>query len=150
MKRLIVLVIMATFLIAACATPTPEIIVVTATSEPTVEPTATPKPPVDIQITECGYGEFGQITMAGTITNNTSEDIRFLYVAVALVKNSQVIRSDEVVLVCPGKNLGILHGLDYYSGKQFASGETRLWSVGYILTKLTQPFECEASITDAR
>lgn len=149
MKKLLVVILIV--VLGACApTPTPEIIVVTATPKPTAALTPTPKPPVEIQIMICGYGgQFGFITMSGTATNNTSRPITFLKMAVALIKNDRIVRTDEIYLTnATGKNLGILYGLDYITkAEPLLSGETLIWRIQYPLDKLTQPFECEASAT---
>ena len=146
MKRVSLAAVLLAASLTACGTQAP---VSTATS-PTE--TATPKPPVEIVINDCGYGDFGIVTMAGTVTNNTGNAINFLYAVVALIKNGQVVRTDEISIVnASGQNAGLIHGLDYRSkAGQLAPAESLSWSVAYPLNELTQPFECEASITDAR
>jgi len=136
-------------IVSACGTqappPTP-----TATALPTSSPT--PKPDFEIDVSMCGYGDFGIVTMAGSVTNNTTEPITFLDAAVALIKNGAVVRTDRVSLVnATGENAGILHGLDYESkAGGLAPGASSEWSIQYPLDDLTQPFECEASVTNAR
>ena len=92
------------------------------------------------------------VTMSGTVTNNTIEALAFLDAAVALIKNGQVVRTDKVSFAnATGENAGLLHGLDYDSRKGgLAPEETLEWRIAYPLDTLTQPFECEASITSAR
>ncbi len=131
--------------------PTPTLIPTPAfTLTPVATPT--PKPPVEIQITACGYGSFGIVTMAGTATNDTSADITFLQATVALLKNGQVVRTDEIYITsATGVNAGMLYGLDYKSkAGGLVAGETIAWSVAYPLDKLSQPFECEASVTNVQ
>jgi len=146
--RRITLLLITAF-ISACGSQAPPS---TPTLPPAPTATPTPKPPVEIAVTECGYGDFGFVTMAGTVSNNTDKAIAFLDAAVALVKNGQVVRTDEVSLVnATGDNAGILHGLDYQSKSGgLAPDETIAWSIAYPLDKLTLPFECEASVTSAR
>jgi len=153
MKKLFALIVLATLFVGACGpteTPTPEVIIVVVTATP-VPATSTPITPMDLQITECGYGEkFGFVTMAGTVTNNTSKGITFLRAAVALIKNGQVVRVDEIPIICPGKSSSILYGMDQECLHGLEAGATKAWSVVYFLTKLTQPFECEVSITSCK
>jgi hypothetical protein len=103
-----------------------------------------------VGVTLCGYGEHGWVTIAGTLTNNTDSPYTFVYAAVALIKNGQVVQTDQVSLASTtGENLGVLHGLDYVSKTGgLAPGETWEWSIAYPLVTLTQPFECEVSVTN--
>ena len=151
MKRFPLAALLLAASLAACGAQPPAP-TATSTSPPAPTETPTPKPPVEIVVNDCGYGDFGIVTMAGTVTNNTSEGINFLYAAIALIKNGQVVRTDEISIVnATGENVGIIHGLDYRSqAGELAPAETLSWSVAYPLDELTQPFECEASITDAR
>jgi hypothetical protein len=90
--------------------------------------------------------------MAGTVTNHTAKPVVFIQAAIALIKNDQVVRTDEIYIAdATGDNAGILHGLDYKSVTGgLAPAETIFWTVAYPLEKLTQPFECEASVTSSR
>jgi hypothetical protein len=142
------LAILLASILSACGSQAPP---PPPTPIPTSDFTPTAKPPVEIRVIDCGYGDFGFVTMAGTVTNNTDEPITFLQAVVALVKNSQVVRTDEIYIAnATGQNTGILDGLDYQSiAGALAPGESLSWSVAYPFDKLTEPFECEASVTSA-
>jgi len=131
----------------------------TEQAAPTVDPTVTvtppeptPEPDIELEVIGCGYGEFGRVTVSGTLKNNLPENLGFVYMFISLVKNNQVIRTDEINLVnATGKNSGLLYGIDYESyGGYFRPNQIIDWSVAYIFEEIVQPFECEVSITDYR
>lgn len=153
MKQLLSIAILG-FALVACAARQPQIVVVTVpvVITATPAPTATLTPTIEIAITECGYSKLvGRPMMAGTVTNNTIESVKGVMAAVALIKNGQVVRTDGVYLVSPANSdlyLGVLDGLWYeHKSDGLAPGELYAWNIEYLFVDLTQPFECEISIT---